>query len=860
MRELLSRLPRPSHYAGSEINAVIKDPATVSLRVALAFPDMYEVGMSYLGQKILYEIINSKQEWWAERVMAPDPDAAKILLETSTPLATLESDTPISDFAAVCFSVTHELCCTDILHMLDLGHIPLRQANRSEDLRIDPLVIAGGGAMLGAEPLSPFFDLVALGDGEEVISEILSLLEQARKKNIGRSQFLAQARHIAGVYVPSLFREDEQGRLVPVHAGYRPRRRIISDLNLAPYPRKQVAPVGAVHDRLSLEIARGCSRGCRFCHAGMVYRPVRERTPEKINELLESCLEETGFDEVSFLALSAGDYTALKTIYLNSHSRCSQERITLALPSLRVGSVNDEIMGNMASARRPGATLAPEAGSQRLRDAINKCITEEDLLLHVRKLLEHGWRQVKLYFMIGLPTETDADLEAIANLCCKARDAAGPGSPKMQITAAISPFVPKPFTPFQWEAQPDLNEITRRINLLRNIFKKLKGIKLKWHDPSSSHLEGILARGDRRLADVIEKAYHKGAIFCGWAEYFNLEPWLEALAECNLDASQFTGARDPEACLPWEHIEAGIDRKFLLRERQKAYDSQQTEDCRFGACQLCGACDTGHHVSRLAREGKAIHRLVFSQRDQEFQTEQPGNSNNRIFQRNDDSAPERKHGPAIGPFRYRFWHRKIGSAAYLSQLELQAAIMRSLRRAKVPVAYSQGFHPLPLLSFGRALPVGVESLAEWFELSLRQPVTPDRLKTMINRYLVPHLTIDKAQPVSCRSIQAKREVFALFLPGYETELCTCFSSFSEKKCHMLARTTKKGEKIQDIRPFLHSWKADMEPVGENRVVFTVDWSNDYISPLLLARAILAPLKMPFDNLKLVKLEQQFNNA
>lgn len=403
MRSLLPLLPKPSRYAGIEDNACRKDPARVRLRLALAFPDTYDVGMSYLGQKILYGIVNEHPHWWAERVMAPEREAGALLRAHEAPLCTLESDTPLARLHCLAFSITHELCYTNVLYMLDLAGIALRTADRPQDLAACPLVIAGGGALLSAEPLAPFMDLMVLGDGEESLPDVLHLLEKALEQGWTRQRLLLEARLIPGVYVPSLFEPESAAAhapLRPLAEDYtRPARRIVADLNKAAYPARQVVPVGAVHNRLSLEIARGCTRGCRFCHAGMVCRPVRERSLENINDLLSHCLRETGFDEISFLSLSTGDFSALKTLCHGVLDRCAREQISLSLPSLRVGSIDDEIIGRMADLRRTGCTLAPEAGSQRLRDVINKGVSEEDLLLHAQKLLEHGWRQVKLYFL-----------------------------------------------------------------------------------------------------------------------------------------------------------------------------------------------------------------------------------------------------------------------------------------------------------------------------------------------------------------------------------------------------------------------------------------------------------------------------
>lgn len=863
MRDILHLIPHPSHYAGMEDGICIKSPDTIRLRIALAFPDVYEVGMSYLGQKILYSIVNANPAWWAERVMAPEAEAAAILRQHNEPLTTLESDTPLAQMAAICFSVTHELCYTDLLHMLDLAAIPLRQTNRSQSLADCPIVMAGGGAMLGAEPLSPFLDLVALGDGEELLPEILTLLEQARAQDVTRSQFLKMASAIPGVYVPSLFAQKPDGSLEALEKGYKPTRRIVTDLNTCAYPQKQVAPVGAVHNRLSLEIARGCSRGCRFCHAGMVYRPVRERDPENIAALLDSCLKKTGFDEVSFLALSAGDYSALKTIHASASQRCHKEQITLGLPSLRVGSVDDEIIASMAEIRRPGCTLAPEAGSQRLRDVINKGITEAQLILHLQKLLEHGWRQVKLYFMIGLPTETDADLDAIVDLACKARDAGGAGAPKLQITVAVSPFVPKPFTPFQWEEQASLEEMTRRINYLCEQFKGKKAIKLKWHDPKVSHLEGILSRSGRNMADVIEKAYRKGAIFCSWVEHFQLEPWLEALSETGTDPKDYIRARQLDEALPWDHIEAGVTKDFLRRERERAYAGTITPDCRNGACSMCGACDVKAKPSLLASSGHVAHRFVFAERDQKAHKPSVDADGRLQLRAINSEKPKLIPALAVKAAQYRIWHQKTDACAWLSHLELQAALGRALRRAELPVTFSQGFHPLPLISFGRALPVGAESTAEWFGLVLHTRLAPVRIAAMFNRVLPAGLAIGYVELNNDKKVeQSISEVYSLQLPESISVLnaSDCFADFTQQEKYVIIRRTKKGEKSQDIRPLLLNWKVSVGKDGKSSIVFSTDWSEEYLSPIVLARSILAPLGGEEMALRLCKTSQTFANG
>jgi len=873
MRELLPLLPRPSRFAGLEDGACHKDPAQTRLRVGLIFPDTYEVGMSYLGQKILYGIVNAREGWWAERVMAPDREAAAVLRAQKSPLCTLESDTPLANLHCLAFSITHELCYTNVLYVLDLAGIPLRTAERSQDLRTCPLVIAGGGALLSAEPLTPFIDLMLLGDGEESLPDVLCLLERALQDGWSRERLLQQARHIAGVYVPSLFtgRPGEPLQAVLPDTP-RPCRRIVADLDQAVYPARQVVPIGAVHSRLTLEIARGCTRGCRFCHAGMTYRPVRERSLENINTLLEQCLRETGFDEVSFLSLSTGDFSALKTLCHSALDRCAREQISLSLPSLRVGSIDDAIIERMAELRRTGCTLAPEAGSQRLRDVINKGVSEEQLLLHTQKLLEHGWRQVKLYFMIGLPTETDEDLEAIAHLCCKVRDAAGRGAPRMQVTAALSPFVPKPFTPFQWEMQISLPEIERRVALVRALFKGQKCLKMRWHEPAMSHLEGILSRADRRMADVVERAYRKGAIFCSWIEGFSLQPWLEAMEECGLNAEAYTGGFTPGSPLPWSHLEAGVSEDFLLREYHRALQGKITEDCRYGACRHCGACDTAAGPSRLShtsQDGEGVtlrhqNRLIFPQRDQQAHQPRRDAEGRLICRTQANRPPQIAAALTVKAAQYRIWHSKLAGSAWLSQLELQAVLERALRRASLPLAFSQGFHPLPLLSFGRALPVGVESRAEWFALSLHRILSPSLIATKLKPLLPAGMSILHVEMVdkSHRTRQAIGEAFSLRLtiPGMQASLARCFAAFAAQADVMHTRETKKGPRSADIRPLLYSWNISAD--NDDAVTFVTDWRSLYISPLTLVLAILAPLAGEHSlraDVRLLKTAQYFDD-
>ncbi len=847
MRELLPLLQGPARYAGMEDGICVKESPT--LRIALAFPDKYEVGMSYLGHKILYGIVNEREGWQAERVFAPDVDAAALLRKRGLPLCTLESDTPLGRVQAVGFAVTNELSFTNVLYMLDMGQIPLRQKDRPQDLASCPVIVIGGGAALGAEALAPFADLMCLGDGEESLPEVLEVLEKCLGEGLGRDEFLQRAARLPGIYVPSFFMEGKNG-LEPRFAWHaRPGRRVVEDLDKVPYPTRQVVPVGAVHERLALEIARGCSRGRRFCHAGMVYRPVRERSVDNLARILDECLDRTGFEETSFLSLSTGDFSALGALYEKTLDRCAREQISLSLPSLRVGSVDNEIMASMARLRRTGCTIAPEAGSQRLRDVINKGVNEEELIRHVQGLLAYGWRNVKLYFMIGLPTETDEDLAAIVDLCRKVREAGGPGAPKMAVTAALSPFVPKPFTPFQWEGQIGVDEMQRRINYVRTLAKTCKGLKAHWHEPAMSHLEGLLSRAGRDMADVVEKAWRKGAIFCAWMEHFDIAPWREALAECGIRAEDLIAAREPGSVLPWSHLEGGVSEEFLLRERGRALRAKTTADCRYGPCRQCGVCHTKGMKSRLPGHGKEVFRprLNFDSRDQHGQQAAPPIARKQEKPGLDAALKTRVTTYCVS-------HTKLDGSCWLSQLELAATIGRALRRAKIPVAFSQGFHPMPRISFGRALPVGLESENECFLLGLCREMPADKVREKLNRFLPRGMEVKAVEAVAGKKAvkDADREEFALYLPNeLRSGAARKFEEFMAQNSHIAEKEGKRGLREIDIRGCLESF----EPV-EQGINFVADWRRDYVSPFFLLQHVLGPLYQNDEtrqNIRLVKI-------
>jgi radical SAM-linked protein len=595
----------------------------------------------------------------------------------------------------------------------------------------------------------------------------------------------------------------------------------------------------------------------------MLYRPVRERSLPLLEKLVEEGLNATGFDELSFLSLSAGDFSALEGLFDAAAARCAARQVALALPSLRVGSVNDSIMARIAGIRRTGATLAPEAGSRRLRDVINKGVTEEDLIAHAQKLLRHGWRQVKLYFMIGLPAETREDLDAILDLGLKVRDAAGRGGPRLSVTVSLSPFVPKAHTPFQWEAQTPLEQIKERTEYLISLFRGRKGLRLRWHKAEMSCLEGVLSRGDRRLAPVLERAYAKGAVFSSWTEGFSLDPWIEALRECGWSIEDWTGPRTPGDPLPWDHLESGIDPAFLLREREKAFAGTPSRDCRYGACLRCGVCRTEKSASRLARpglDGDIRTRLNFPQRDQESGAAERDGAEAPYPSRISAGKSRPPHPAAelgVKAAQYRIWHRKENDAAFLSQLELQSILERAMRRADLPLTFSRGFHPLPLLSFGRALPVGVSSLAEWFAVTLREALSPSETARRLGPRLPRGMELVRVETVHAknRTVQAQREIFRIDCAGDARErerFLEYWRAFEKTERFLLKRATGKGEREVDLRALVE----EVTYPEEGGVRCVMDWRAGYLSPLAMARAVSREENAA--RLVVVKLEQIFH--
>ena len=601
---LLLSVQKPGRYSGGEINSVIKDKQKVDVRFAFCFPDTYEIGMSHLGMKILYSQFNSREDIWCERVFAPWTDFEEVMRREKLPLFALESRDPIKDFDFIGFTLQYEMAYTNVLNMLDLAGVPLKSKDRKE---LSPLVVAGGPCACNPEPLADFVDIFFLGEGEEVDLEVIDLYKEHKKKGSSKEEFLRAAAKIEGVYVPSLYdlEYNPDGTIASLSAkGDTPKsvkKRIIKDLDKVYYPDSFVVPfIEIVHDRVVEEVFRGCIRGCRFCQAGFIYRPVREKSAETVNRQAKCLCENTGYDEISLSSLSTSDYREIEPLLSKMLDWTEKSHVSMALPSLRIDNFSEELLEKINHVRKSGLTFAPEAGTQRLRDVINKNVTEDEIINTCKMAFAGGYTAVKLYFMLGLPTETDEDLKGIADLGQKIVDTyySMPNKPKgksVSVSISVSTFVPKPFTPFQFEPQITEEEIRRRQEYLKSCITTRK-ISLSYHDSSTSFLEGVLARGDRRLGAVIEEAFLSGCRFDSWTECFNLEKWLDAFKKCGISPEFYANRkREYSEINPWDHLDYAVTKSFLIKESKLAHSEQTTPNCR-EKCAGCGANCYGEGV------------------------------------------------------------------------------------------------------------------------------------------------------------------------------------------------------------------------------------------------------------------------
>ncbi len=788
--DLLRRVQKPGRYIGGEWNCLAKDPSTVKTKVALVFPDVYEIGMSYLGQKILYDRLNAQPDVLAERVFAPWPDMERELRQRGWPLFSLENKLPLKNFDFIGISLLYELNYVNILTILDLGRIPLKAEERGEE---DPLVIGGGPGALNPEPLAHFFDLFLLGDGEEAFLEIIRKYQHLKSARASRLSILKQLATVEGVYVPMFYEVHSISNspllVVRPKEGFPPyiHKRILMPFDLADFPVSIVVPnIQIIHDRVAMEVARGCPQKCRFCQATAIYFPFRVRHPEKaINTILAS-LDSTGYEDCSLTALSISDYPYFNEIIDALMTELEERKISLSLSSLRPVGLTKEAVKNILKVRKTGFTLVPEAGTQRLRQVINKNLKDEDIFKAAELAFKHGWRLLKLYFMIGLPTEKREDIEALITLT---EDIYNLGRKILhhppQINLSLSPFIPKPHTPFQWLAMAEPEDLEEKMSLIKSRLKRFPTIKIKDRRVDMSIIEAVLSRGDRRLATVIEKVWRKGARFDSWGDNFNFSLWQQAFRESGISMDNYLGSLDLQAELPWDRFLTGLKKEFLKEELEKAWRAEPTPSCFDHQCSICLGCEA----------------------PKEFKPRRIKNAL-PIFSVKKEKTVGKKKQKSL--HRYLIFYEKTGLARFLSHLDTMRTIERALRRAKIQLAFSQGFHPKMLLSFPPPLALGMEGYGECFELKSWQPLD-DQIVIQLNRFLPSGLrfTAIKQVPASAPSLTKRLKAAIYFLPLDRPEINEAINKIKtgmDKDKNLLVWLEKKiGEFASNLGPEEKIW-------------------------------------------------------
>lgn len=765
---ILKDVEKPAQYLGNEVNAVHKDFATQIIRVALVFPDKYELGMSHMGLKILYDILNNIEGVVAERCFAPAPDCETLLRKHNVPLYSLESKTPLSEFDIIGITLPYELTYTNILNVIDLARIPVWQKDRGDN---HPIILGGGTGSYNPEPVADFFDAIAIGDGEEVILEIISKmidwkrthgvdLMSANSKTGSREKLLDELKSIEGMYIPSFFAPEynDDGTLKimrPLRAGYASvKKRIVMDLNAQPYPTKLVLPnIKLVHDRIGIEIQRGCTRMCRFCQAGYIERPTRQRAPETVLEIARKSYEETGIDEISLLSLSAGDYQTIVPTLKELNRRYAGKNVSISVPATRTETLTPELIAEVKKVRRTGFTIAPEAGSERMRRVINKGNKIDDLLVACRNAFSAGYQLIKFYYLCGIPFEHDEDVIGIANEAGQALDIGLEYTRNLEINVSVSTLVPKPFTPFQWDPQLTLEETRRKHDLVRRHLKDRR-LRFKCHKPEMSFLEGLFARGDRRLSTVVFHAFQNGCRFDEWEEHLNFPKWQATIAATKVDTDFYLHRmRGQDEVLPWDHLFSQMLKSWLWDEREAARTEAYIADCSLEKCaKFCGACDFKTIKNKIyvidekplaAKKGNREWYGRFGEVSS-ADGESAGAGTSNLMSNETQPTTHDK-------LKLRVHFSKTELASLFGHLELMSHLKRALIRIGTPVTYSEGFHPQMKLAMGYALPLGLESDCESFDLVLHKELDVEKFVMRLNDSLPQGLMVQNAEYIDLKA-------------------------------------------------------------------------------------------------------------